>query len=317
MPRLTPTVARPIFGSPAYAPSERPAYRGGGGAASVAHPLAYLFASRDGFLYDGFYSSGGVDFGLDSEGATACEAAGDVCLFVRDHSGLGHHLKQPTSGNGLIYRVDGGGHKSFVTGNLTNGGAQRYAQVEGVGALPDEYVDVIVFRAFSYYGIGQYENFFESCSMSGVGDFYGGATDRTVLYGTTYRGAGLVYGGWAMQYNDTALSRSFNGGGAKIFPYRDYPGVLCLEVKSASILGAARELPETLTELNSLSWSGTGAAPNGGARTLIGGDNSGNLVNMERVFRMRVYGSLAAEDFADIVSYLNSSGISAWTGGAG
>jgi hypothetical protein len=292
---------------------------------AVSHPLAVLFASRDGFLYDGFYESGDVDFALDAAGTIPCEAGGDVCLFVRDHSGLGHHLVQETSGNGLIYRVDANGKKSFVTGNLTSGGAQRYAQVTGVGALPDAYTDIIVFRGFSYFGIGQYENFFESCSMSGTGTFYGGsATDRTVLYGTTYRGAGQMYGGWGMQYNDTASAFGFVGGGstASVFPYRNDPGLFLYEnlpVATNRVDGRAIELPNTefFYDKGQTVWTGASAFPNGGTRTLIGGDVSSDLVNMERVFRMRIYGELSNEEFDLITEYMNSVGITSWEGGAG
>ena len=119
-------------------------FTGGSGSGIDPHPLAYLFDAADGFIYDGAYASGGVDFGVD--GTTECAASGDPCGFVRDVSGNDWNLEQAVSANRLTFRTTVGGIKSFITGPTTNGGSAKWAEVTGSTDLTAEYTDIAVFK---------------------------------------------------------------------------------------------------------------------------------------------------------------------------
>jgi hypothetical protein len=277
----------------------------------VPHPLLPLFSGRDGFLYDGTFSSGLVDYGLDDLGADPCDSSGDVCLFVRDHSGNGRNLIQTTSAAGLIYRIDGNGKQSFITGNTTPGGTGRFGVVDGIGALPQAYTDIIVFKSLDIAGNNGLTNTYESFSytpspfsdyrhlsvlrVGGTGR-YGyaynhGTQSQDITFGTDIAALGEV--GWTTHRIGGGIEAAYSG----IMPNWD--------TNNAAML----------TSGFGVSTSGPSGVLDDGTRTQLGLNDPADVSNLEYVFRMRVYAALTAGELETVTAYLNSTSIYAWTGG--
>ncbi len=276
-----------------------------GGAAP--HPLAYLFDGVDGFLYDGAYSSGGVDFGTDS--STACTASGDPCGFVRDHSGNGWNLEQATSANKLTFRTTVGGIKSFITGPTTNGGSAKWAEVAGSTALPLEYTDITVLKMMKL-------NDPEGDILWDVNNFTGTGGGMDASYRIGYAGPGTPTGGTYSILRSAGGNAQWVAGGANNFPVINGTGFVFLAYSDQANVShlRAQQTPDTLT----LS-GGAGnfvVSQNAFARVRIGYDVDYKIINGEYAFRMRIHRLLTTEEITAVLDYLNTTtDLSAWTGG--
>ena len=295
-------------GADNYRPDSLPLYRGGSddGGSPPPHPLAYLFDGVDGFLYDGAYSSGGVDFGTDS--STACTASGDPCGFVRDQSGNGWNLEQATSANKLTFREDGGGIKSFITGPTTNGGSAKWAEVTGATDLTTEYTDIAVCK-FMKLNDPDGDVMWDITNFTGVG----GELDASYRVGYA---AAASPGNGAYQILRSAGAGGTYTNASNPFPTINGTGFFLLAYSDQSNVSVrrAQQTPATLTDSGaSANWV---LVRDAYPRVRIGYDVDYKIINGEYAFRMRIHRLLTTEEIDAVLDYLNTTtDLSAWTGG--
>lgn len=285
-------------------------FTGGSGSGIDPHPLAYLFDAADGFIYDGAYASGGIDFGVDEE--TECEASGDPCGFVRDVSGTGWNLEQAVSANRLTFRVDAGGIKSFITGPTTNGGSAKWAEVTGATALTAEYTDIAIVKLLKLNDPDG-DVFWDVSNFTGTG----GTFDASYHCGYGSPSAGHPNYGAYQYLRSAGAPDVFIGSVSNTFPTINGTGFYFLANSPSAGVSSkdAQQTPGTLdfggAPLNIVQTQS--AYP----RVRIGYDVDYKIINVEYAFRMRIHRLLTTEEITAVLAYLNgASGLSAWTGGA-
>ena len=269
------------------------------------HPLAYLF-DVGGFLYDGSFDSGSIDFGIDE--TTPCEASGDPCGFVRDVSGNGWNLEQATSANKLTFRTTAGGLKSFINGPTTNGGSCRFGEVTGATTTPADYTDIAVVKLMKL-------NDPDADIFWDIANFTGTGGEQDASYRIGY-GSPASPGNGAYQVLRSGGSSPLFSNVSNPFPTINGTGFYLLAFSDSGNVSIRRAQQTPATLIDSGASNNFQIVQDAYARIRLGYDVDYKIINIEYAFRMRIHRLLTTEEIDAVLDYLNTTtDLSAWTGG--